>query len=139
MPWTPKKKKNQGTPSSEISESLSNTKSPIKLEEVKEEELETYLLPARNLSVEEAKLAEEGLEKHKKLVVAANKKVINQLKGFFLDSVSGQEDKSLPFEVFLDKLRRTDPSKLRKHSVKNSIHVTRLTQLFRFASHVHQT
>ena len=76
MPWTPKKKKNQGTPSSKNSESLSNTKSPIKLEEVKEEELETYLLPARNLSVEEAKLAEEGLEKHKKLVVAANKKVI---------------------------------------------------------------
>ena len=57
----------------------------------------------------------------------------------FLDSVSGHKDKSLPFKNFLDKLRQTDPSELRKHSVKNSIHVTRLTQLFRFISHVHQT
>ena len=138
MPWTPKKKKNQGTPSSKNSESLSNTKSPIKLEEVKEEELETYLLPARKLSVEEAKLAEEQLEKHKKLVVAANKKVIRQLEGFFLDSVSGVEEEILP-KVFLDKIHQTDPTQLRKHSVKKSIRVTRLTQLHRFASRVHQT
>ena len=82
MPWNPKKKKNQGTPSSENSESLSSTESPIKLEEVEEEELETYLLPARKLSVEEAKLAAERLEKDKKLVKGANKKVIRQLEGF---------------------------------------------------------
>ena len=61
------------------------------------------------------------MEKHKKPVVAANKKIIKQLEGFFLDSVSGHKDKFLPFEVFLDKLRQTDPSKLCKHSVKNSI------------------
>ena len=73
------------------------------------------------------------------MLIPANKKVIRQLKGFFLDSVSGHEDESLPFEVFLDKLRQTDPGKLRKHSVKNSIQVTRLTQLFKFASKVHQT
>ena len=139
MPWKPNKKKDQEAPLSDNSDSLSSTESPIKLEEVEEEELETYIVPARKLSLEEAKLAQEELEKQKKSVVAANKKVIRQLEGFFLDSISGHEDESLPFEVFLDKLRQTDPGKLRKHSLKNSIRVTRLTQLFKFASHVHQT
>ena len=56
-----------------------------------------------------------------------------------MDSNAGHEDESLAFEVFLDQLRKTDPGKLRKHSVRNSIRVTRLTQLFKFASKVHQT
>ena len=38
---------------------------PIKLEEVEEKDTETYLLPARKLSVEEAKLAAERLAKDK--------------------------------------------------------------------------
>ena len=139
MPWNPKKKKNQPTPSSETSESISSSETPIKLEEEEEEDIETYILPARKLSVEEAKLAAERLAKDKKLVAAANKKVIRQLEGFFLDSVSGLEEESLPFEVFLDKIHQTDPTELRKHSIKNSVRVTRLTQLHRFASRVHQT
>ena len=89
--------------------------------------------------MEEAKLAAERLEKDKKLVVATNKKVIRQLEGFFLDSVSGLEEETLPFEVFLDKIQQTDPTQLRKHSVKNSVRVTRLLQLHRFALRIHQT
>ena len=139
MPRILKNHKKISTPSSDSSESLNTTETPIKLEEVSEEEIETYLVPARKLSVEEAKLARKEFEKHKKLLTSANKKVIRQLEGFFLDSVAGHEDESLPFEVFLDKLHQTDPGELRKHSVKNSIRVTRLTQLFKFASHVHQT
>ena len=127
------------SPSSDSSESISTTETPIKLEEESEEEIETYLVPARKLSVEEAKLAREEFEKHKKLLTKTNKKVIKQLEGFFLDSVAGHEDESLPFEVFLDQLRKTDPGELRKHSVRNSIRVTRLTQLFKFATKIHQT
>ena len=78
--------------SSDSSESINTTETPIKLEEVSEEEIETYLVPARKLSVEEAKLARKELGKHKKLLIAANKKVIRQLEGFFLDSVAGHED-----------------------------------------------
>ena len=79
MPWNPKKKKIQPMSSSETSESISSSETPIKLEEVEEEDTETYLLPARKLSVEEAKLAAERLAKDKKLVAAAKKKVIRQL------------------------------------------------------------
>ena len=100
MPWKPNKKKDQEAPLSDNSDSLSSTESPIKVEEVEEEELETYIVPARKLSLEEAKLAWVELEKQKKSVVAANKKVIRQLEGFFLDSVSGHKDGSLPFRFF---------------------------------------
>ena len=89
------------------------------MEEVSDTEFETFAVPARKLSVEEANLAKRELEKHKKLLVKANKKVIRQLEGFFLDSVAGFEDESLPFEVFLNKLKQAEPSDLRKHSVKN--------------------
>ena len=87
--------------------------------------------------MEEANLAKRELEKHKKLLVKANKKVIRQLEGFFLDSVAGFEDESLPFENFLNQLKKAEPSDLRKHSVKNNLRVTRLTQLYRFAEFVH--
>ena len=140
MPRIAKAHKKDRTPSSDSSESLNSTETPIKLEELSEEETaEIYLVPARKLSVEEAKLAREEFEKHKKLLTKTNKKVIKQLEGFFLDSVAGHEDESLPFEVFLDQLRKTDPGELRKHSVRNSIRVTRLTQLFKFATKIHQT
>ena len=81
----------------------------------------------------------EEFEKSKKLLKKANRKVIKQLEGFFLDSVAGHEDESLPFEVFLDQLRKADPAELRKYSVRNSLRVTRLTQLFKFATKIHQT
>ena len=140
MPRIAKAHKKDRTPSSDSSESLNSTETPIKLEELSEEETaEIYLVPARKLSVEEAKLAREEFEKHKKKLVRANKKVIRQLEGFFLDSIANHEEESLPFEVFLDKLRQTNPSDLRKHSVKNNIRVTRLTQLFKFANLVHTT
>ena len=125
--------------SSDSSESINSAETLIKLEEESEEELETYIIPARKLSVEEAKLAREEFEKSKKLLKKANRKVIKQLEGFFLDSVAGHEDESLPFEVFLDQLRKADPAELRKYSVRNSLRVTRLTQLFKFATKIHQT
>ena len=65
MPRIPKTHKKISSPSSDSSESLNTTETPIKLEEVSEEEIETYLVPARKLSVEEAKLARKELEKHK--------------------------------------------------------------------------
>ena len=71
--------------------------------------------------MEEAKLATERLAKEQIKVAAANRKVIKQLKGIFLDSVSGPEEESLPFEIFLDKIHQTDPTELRKYSVKNSV------------------
>ena len=140
MPRILRNHKKVKTPSSDSSESLNSSETPIKLEDLSEEETtEIYLVPARKLSVEEAKLAKEEFEKAKKKLVRANKKVIKQLEGFFLDSVAGHEEESLPFEVFLDKLRQTNPSDLRKQSVKNCIRVTRLTQLFKFANLVHTT
>ena len=104
-----------------------------------EEEIETYILPPRKICAEEAKLATERLAKEQIKVAAVNRKIIKQLKGFLLDSVSGLEEESLPFEVFLDKINQTDTTKLRKYSVKNSVRVTRLTQLHQFASRVHTT
>ena len=139
MPRIPESEIKNILSSSDSSESISTTETPIKLEEESEEEIETYIVPARKLSVEEAKLAREEFEKQKKLLKKANRKVIKQLEGFFLDSVAGHEDESLPFEVFLDQLRKTDPAELRKYSVRNSLRVTRLTQLFKFATKIHQT
>jgi len=139
MPRIPESEIKNILSSSDSSESISTTETLIKLEEESEEELETYIIPARKLSVEEAKLAREEFEKSKKLLKKANRKVIKQLEGFFLDSVAGHEDESLPFEVFLDQLRKTDPGELRKYSVRNSLRVTRLTQLFKFATKIHQT
>ena len=137
MPRILRNHQKNSSSSSDSSESLNTTETPIKLEEVSETEFETYAVPARKLSVEEANLAKRELEKHKKLLVKANKKVIRQLEGFFLDSVAGFEDESLPFENFLNQLKKAEPSDLRKHSVKNNLRVTRLTQLYRFAELVH--
>ena len=97
MPRILRSHQKNSSSSSDSSESLNTTETPIKLEEVSEGEFETYAVPARKLSVEEANLAKRELEKHKKLLVKANKKVIRQLEGFFLDSVAGFEDESLPF------------------------------------------
>lgn len=89
--------------------------------------------------MQDAKLATDCLAKQQIKVAAANRKIIKQLEVFFLDSVSGVEEESLPFKIFLDKIHQTDLTDLRKYSVKNSVRVTRLTLLHKFAFKVHTT
>ena len=98
------------TPSSDSSESLNTTETPIKLEEVSEGEFETYAIPARKLSVEEAKLARKELEKHKNLLVLANKKVIRQLEGFSWIQLPGLKTSPYPLKSFWTNLGRPNPA-----------------------------
>ena len=135
MSWTHPSKRPKLTPFPNEKESIN----VIDITDSSDENTEIHLDEAAKLTLEEAKLATERIVKEQAAVVEANSKVISKLEDYFLDSIGGSlgQEEELPFETFLDYIYRTEPADLRKYSVENSIKVTRLRKLHKFAYRFH--
>ena len=132
MSSEPLPKKFKFTPKLEKSALVTNEENEANLEEIPENATAVASRTSQDLDA--------AFEAHRlalKRICEDNRKIISDLEDKFLTGITGRDNSERhPFDLFFDTIYSIDPTKLRKHSWKNSQRVSRLRQLHLIANRI---